>query len=107
MGATARGIMTIFILQGLTIGFIGTISGCAAGLAVAFNLEAVTRFIEGIFGFKFLPGGIYYLNELPSQVNGADVAAIIIVTLLISFLSTIYPSWRASRLDPVETLRYE
>ncbi|MEW6334346.1 MAG: lipoprotein-releasing ABC transporter permease subunit [Thermodesulfobacteriota bacterium] len=107
MGATRLGIMKIFIFQGLIVGTIGTLFGSLAGLAVAFNLEDLSRFVEGIFGFKILPGEVYYLSELPSQVNFGDVGIIIIGTMLISFLSTIYPSWRASRLDPAEALRYE
>jgi lipoprotein-releasing system permease protein len=107
MGATRAGIMKIFILQGLIVGAIGTFFGCIAGLAVAFNLEALSRFVEKLFGFKILPGDVYYLSELPSQVNYGDVGIIILGTMLISFCSTIYPSWRASRLDPAESLRYE
>jgi lipoprotein-releasing system permease protein len=107
MGATRAGIMKIFIFQGLIVGAIGTFLGCIAGLAVAFNLEALSRFVENLFGFKILPGDVYYLSDLPSQVNYGDVGIIILGTLLISFLSTIYPSWRASRLDPAEALRYE
>jgi lipoprotein-releasing system permease protein len=107
MGATRWGIMKIFIIQGLIVGAIGTSLGTLAGLAVAYNLEALSRFVENLFGFKILPGDVYYLSELPSQVNFTDVGIIIAGTLLISFLSTLYPSWRASRLDPVEALRYE
>jgi lipoprotein-releasing system permease protein len=107
MGATRAGIMKIFIFQGLIVGTIGTLFGALAGLVVAFNLEALSRFVERLFGFKILPGEVYYLSELPSQVNFGDVGIIIAGTMLISFLSTIYPSWRASRLDPVEALRYE
>jgi lipoprotein-releasing system permease protein len=107
MGATSASIMRIFILQGLTIGAIGTLLGCIGGLAVAFNLEALSVFVENLFGFKILPGDVYYLSELPSQVNSADVIIIVIGTMLICFLSTIYPSWRASKLDPTEALRYE
>jgi lipoprotein-releasing system permease protein len=107
MGATRGGIMKIFIFQGLVVGAIGTFFGCLAGLAVAFNLEYLSRFVEKLFGFKILPGDVYYLNELPSQVNYSDVGIIILGTMLISFLATIYPSWRASRLDPAEALRYE
>ncbi len=107
MGATSRGIMKIFIYQGLIIGVIGTFLGCIAGLSVALNLQKVSLFVEKIFHFKILPGDVYYLSELPSQVNYGDVIVIVIGTLLVCFLSTIYPSLRASRLDPAEALRYE
>jgi len=107
MGATRIDIMKIFILQGLIVGALGTFLGCLAGLAVAFNLEALSRFVERLFGFKILPGDVYYLSELPSQVNFGDVGIIVVGTMLICFLSTIYPSWRASRLDPAEALRYD
>jgi lipoprotein-releasing system permease protein len=107
MGATSKSIMKIFIYQGITIGAIGTLLGCIGGLTVAFNLEKLSVFIENLFGFKILPGDVYYLNQLPSQVNFSDVLIIIIGTMLICFLSTIYPSRRASKLDPSEALRYE
>jgi lipoprotein-releasing system permease protein len=107
MGATSRSIMKIFVFQGLIVGIIGTLSGCAAGLAVALNLQRISLFIEKMFHFKFLPGDVYYLSELPSKVNYSDVVIIVIGTLLICFLSTIYPSMRASKLDPAEALRYE
>jgi len=107
MGATSKSIMKIFIFQGLTIGAIGTLMGCIGGLAVALNLEKVSVFIENLFGFKILPGDVYYLSQLPSQVNYSDVLIIIVGTMLICFLSTIYPSRRASKLDPAEALRYE
>jgi len=99
--------MRIFVFQGQTIGAIGTLVGSLLGLAVALNLERVSLFIENLFGFKFLPGDIYYLSELPSHVDYANVFIIVIVTMVLCFLSTLYPSWRASRLDPVEALRYE
>jgi lipoprotein-releasing system permease protein len=107
MGATARSIMKIFMFQGLIIGAAGTVLGCIGGLAVALNLEKISVFVEKIFGFKILPGDVYYLTELPSQVNYWDVLIIVAGTMLICFLSTIYPSLRASRLDPSEALRYE
>ncbi|HYA14039.1 MAG TPA: lipoprotein-releasing ABC transporter permease subunit [Syntrophales bacterium] len=107
MGATSKSIMKIFIYQGLTIGAVGTILGCIGGLAVALNLEKVSVFVENLFGFKILPGDVYYLSQLPSQVNYSDVLIIIVGTMLICFLSTIYPSLRASKLDPAEALRYE
>ena len=107
MGATSRSIMKTFIYQGLIVGIIGTSLGCIAGLAVALNLQKISLFVENIFKFKILPGDVYYLSELPSQVNYGDVVIIVIGTLLICFLATIYPSLKASRLDPAEALRYE
>jgi len=107
MGATSGMIMKIFIYQGLIAGAIGTFFGTVAGLAIATNLQNISLFVERVFNFKFLPGDVYYLSELPSKVNYGDVVVIVIGTLLICFLSTIYPSWRASRLDPAEALRYE
>jgi len=107
MGATSRGVMKIFIYQGMIIGVIGTLLGSVAGIAIALNLQQVSQFVEKIFHFKFLPGDVYYLSELPSKVNYGDVFIIVIGTLLICFLSTIYPSLRASKTDPAEALRYE
>lgn len=107
MGATSQSIMKIFIYQGMIIGVIGTFLGCLAGIAVALNLQAVSLFVEKVFHFKFLPGDVYYLSEVPSKVNYGDVFIIVIGTLLVCFLSTIYPSLRASKTDPAEALRYE
>ncbi|MBW2595245.1 MAG: lipoprotein-releasing ABC transporter permease subunit [Deltaproteobacteria bacterium] len=107
MGATARGIMKIFMIEGIVIGAIGTALGCITGITVALNLEWISRSVEDLFSFKILPEGIYYLNEIPSQINYGDVVAIVLVAMLISFLAAIYPSWRASRLDPAEALRYK
>ncbi len=107
MGATAKSIMRIFMLQGLIIGAIGTVLGCIGGLIVAFNIEAISSFIENLFGFKILPGDVYYLSELPSKVNYTDVSIIVLFAMIICFVATIYPSWNASKLDPAEALRYE
>jgi len=107
MGATSGSIMKIFVYQGVTIGAIGTLMGCMGGLAVALNLEKISVSIENLFGFKILPGDVYYLSQLPSHVNYGDVVIIVIGTMLICFLSTIYPSRRASKLDPAEALRYD
>ncbi|MHB8138181.1 MAG: lipoprotein-releasing ABC transporter permease subunit [Smithellaceae bacterium] len=107
MGATSATIMKIFIYQGLIVGVVGTFLGCIAGLTIALNLQKISLFVEKIFNFKILPGDVYYLSELPSKVNYGDVVTIVLGTLLICFISTIYPSFRASKLDPAEALRYE
>lgn len=107
MGATSATIMKIFIYQGLIVGMVGTFFGCIAGLTVALNLQKISLFVEKVFNFKILPGDVYYLSELPSKVNYSDVVVIAIGTLVICFVSTIYPALRASKLDPAEALRYE
>jgi lipoprotein-releasing system permease protein len=107
MGAPSKGILRIFIIEGGVIGVVGTFIGTITGLATALNLEKVSGFVEKLLGFKFLPSDVYYIDKLPSQVNPTDVVTIVITAILISLLATLYPSWRASRLDPAEGLRYE
>ncbi len=107
MGAPSKGILKIFIIEGLVIGIVGTTLGAILGLGAAFNLEKITAFVENLFGFKILASDVYYIDKLPSQVNPIDVGLIVITAILISFLATLYPSWRASKLDPAEALRYE
>jgi lipoprotein-releasing system permease protein len=107
MGAPSKGIFKVFIIEGLVIGVVGTILGAILGLGAAFNLEKITGFVENLFGFKILASDVYYIDKLPSQVNPIDVGLIIVTAILISLLATLYPSWRASKLDPAEALRYE
>jgi lipoprotein-releasing system permease protein len=107
MGAPPRSILKIFIIEGGVIGVVGTILGTILGLGAAFNLERITGFVENLFGFKILSSDVYYIDKLPSQVNPIDVVLIVVTAILISLLATLYPSWRASRLDPAEALRYE
>ena len=107
MGTPSRGILKIFIIEGGVIGVVGTIFGTLLGLVAAFNLEKITGFVEDLFGFKILSGDVYYIDKLPSQVNFIDVTLIVITAILISLIATLYPSWRASKLDPAEALRYE
>jgi lipoprotein-releasing system permease protein len=107
MGVPSKGVLKIFIIEGLVIGFVGTILGTILGLGAAFNLEKITGFVENLFGFKILASDVYYIDKLPSQVNPLDVGLIVITAILISLLATLYPSWRASKLDPAEALRYE
>jgi lipoprotein-releasing system permease protein len=107
MGANPKGILKIFIIEGLVIGVVGTVFGTILGLVAALNLEKITGLVENLFGFKILSSDIYYIDKLPSQVNPLDVTLIVITAILISLLATLYPSWRASKLDPAEALRYE
>jgi lipoprotein-releasing system permease protein len=107
MGAPSRGILKIFIIEGLVIGVVGTALGSVLGLTAAFNLEKIEGFVENLFGFKILSSDVYYIDKLPSQVNPSDVIWIVVTAILISLLATIYPSWRASKLDPAEALQYE
>ena len=107
MGATSNSIMRIFVLQGLIIGGVGTLLGSITGLTIAINLSRISQFVEKALGIKILPSDVYYLSSLPSQVNYWDLVVIVIGSLLISFIATLYPSWNASRLDPAEALRYE
>jgi lipoprotein-releasing system permease protein len=107
MGAPSNGILKIFVVEGLVIGVVGTFLGTILGLGAAFNLEKISEFVENLFGFKILPSDVYYIDKLPSQVNLLDVGLIIATAIFISLLATLYPSWRASKLDPAEALRYE
>jgi lipoprotein-releasing system permease protein len=107
MGATTASIMKIFIFEGLIIGVVGTIMGTVFGLLIAYNIEPISQFLEAVFRFKFLPGDVYYIDELPSTVRLLDVALINGVGILLSFLATLYPSWKGAKLDPAEALRYE
>ena len=107
MGATRRSIMQIFSMQGLIIGICGTALGCIAGFTIVPNLNEIVGFIEWLFEFKAFPQDVYYLDELPSQIQWFDSFLIIVFSVLICFLASLYPAWRASRLDPVDGLRYE
>ncbi len=107
MGATAGGIMRIFMVDGIVIGAVGTLLGVLGGLLVTINLDGIVSFAEQTFGINAFPGDVYFLDKLPHQINTPDIVAVVVVSLVISFLATLYPSWQASRLNPVEALRYE
>ncbi len=107
LGASPRSIMKIFIVQGTIIGVVGTLIGVAGGVALASNIDVVVPAIERLFGIHFLAKDVYYISELPSQVQATDVISIAVVSFTLSLLATLYPSWRASKINPAEALRYE
>jgi lipoprotein-releasing system permease protein len=107
LGASPGGIMKIFVVQGALIGVVGTLIGVAGGVALALNIDVVVPFLERLFSIQFLSREVYYITELPSDLQSGDVVAIGLVSLLLSLLATLYPSWRAARINPVEALRYE
>jgi lipoprotein-releasing system permease protein len=107
LGAAPSSITRIFMIQGTLIGVVGTLLGLAGGIALALNVETVVPFIEGLFGIKFLAKDVYYITDLPSELQMADVVITAVVAFALSLAATIYPSWRASRISPAEALRYE
>ncbi len=107
MGATRGMIMRIFVLSGASIGVVGTVAGFALGVSFATNIEAIRRGIESIIGTDLFHAEIYFLTQIPARVYASDVITVVSMAFILSFLATLYPSWRAARLDPVEALRYE
>jgi len=107
LGASPGSIMATFMVQGALAGLIGTALGLLLGLGVAFNVDTLMAGLERLLGFTLLPPEIYLITTLPSDPRSADIVPIVLIALLLAFLATIYPSWRASRVNPAEALRYE
>ena len=107
LGATPASIMKIFMVQGVVIGLIGTFLGAFSGVLLALNLDVVVPFIEHLFGVQFLAKDIYFITELPSDLHLDEVLLVTGLSFVISVLATLYPSYRASKTQPAEALRYE
>jgi lipoprotein-releasing system permease protein len=107
MGATRGAIMRVFLITGSAIGVVGTIFGLLLGLVVANNLEPIRQTLNSAMGLNLFDPNFYYLSRLPSVVVVSDVVLIVTLTLTLSLIATIFPAWRAAKLDPVEALRYE
>lgn len=107
LGMSPRGVMGIFMVQGVVIGLIGTILGVIGGVALALNISSIIAWVETVLGYQFMPADVYYISDLPSRLDWNDVTVIGITAFILSILSTIYPSWRASKVRPAEALRYD
>lgn len=107
IGASRRSMLKIFILAGGMIGVAGTTAGTVLGIGFAVNIEAIRQWLQGLTGTELFSAEIYFLTQLPAEVDWTEVISVIVMALTISLLATLYPAWRAARLDPVEVLRYE
>jgi len=107
MGASRGAVMRVFLITGASIGVAGTLAGFGLGLLIALNVESIRQGLNDLFHANLFPAELYFLSRLPSIVDAGDVASVVGLTLTLSILATIYPSWRAAKLDPVEALRYE
>jgi lipoprotein-releasing system permease protein len=107
LGASPRSIMGIFVVQGAAVGVIGTLAGLLLGLGVAYNIDVIVPALERLLNASFLPRDIYLINRMPSDPQRDDILPIALISLVLAFVATLYPSWRASRVNPAEALRYE
>ena len=107
LGASPRSIMGIFMVQGAASGVIGTLAGLGLGLLIAFNVDVIVPALESLFNASFLPSSVYLISRMPSDPQASDIVPIGVISLVLAFVATLYPSWRASRVNPAEALRYE
>ncbi len=107
MGATQGAIMRIFLITGAAIGVVGTLTGFAVGTVICANVESIRQFLSWLTSTELFPPTLYFLSKLPADMDFGETTAVVVMALTLSFLATLYPSWRAARLDPVEALRYE
>ncbi|MGD9866758.1 MAG: FtsX-like permease family protein, partial [Hyphomicrobiales bacterium] len=107
MGATRGAMMRVFFITGASIGVVGTLGGFLLGVLVCLNIDTIQRFISAITNTELFTPELYYLSQLPAEMNPREIATVVLMALTLSVLATLYPSWRASRLDPIKALRYE
>jgi lipoprotein-releasing system permease protein len=107
LGSSPRSIMGIFVVQGAMVGVIGTLGGLLLGLGIAYNIDVIVPALERLFHASFLPKDIYLISQMPSDPQRGDIVPITVISLILAFVATLYPSWRASRVNPAEALRYE
>jgi lipoprotein-releasing system permease protein len=107
MGATQGAMMRVFLITGASIGVVGTFVGFLLGTIVCLNIEEIRRFLSWLTNTQLFPPELYFLSKLPADMNLKETMAVLVMALGLSLLATLYPSWRAARLDPVEALRYE
>ncbi|MFN7197526.1 MAG: FtsX-like permease family protein, partial [Hylemonella sp.] len=107
LGASPASIMGVFMVQGAAVGVIGTAAGLLLGLGVALNIDVIVPALERLLQASFLPKDIYLISRMPSDPQAGDIVPVGVIALLLAFVATIYPSWRASRVNPAEALRYE
>ncbi len=107
MGASKSSVMRVFLITGASIGVVGTLAGLVLGIIFCWNIESIRQFVSWLTGTAMFDPNVYYLTKLPAEINPVETAWIVFMALALSVLATLYPSWRASKLDPVEALRYE
>jgi lipoprotein-releasing system permease protein len=107
MGATQGAIMRVFLITGASIGVVGTIVGFLLGVIICLNIESIRQFLSWLTNTELFSPELYFLSHLPADMDSGETTAVVVMALMLSLLATLYPSWRAARLDPVEALRYE
>jgi lipoprotein-releasing system permease protein len=107
MGATQGSVMRVFLITGASIGVVGTLVGLLLGIVVCLNIESIRQFLSWLTNTELFSPELYFLSKLPADMDTGETVAVVVMALSLSLLATLYPSWRAARLDPVEALRYE